>query len=426
MSQAQDIATVALALAQGATQRGNISNQQRLVQQNILGQQWGARMQTGTSASVYTWHQTFVLEAQATRFRVLFLNNSTTSTAAITNAMVAVSNRLGTTDTERRTPTGNWRALTFSGAQSGTVPIAASTFTPARLWSDWVYIKTVSRVDGGALPVVMVRATTPASNICFANYSYSPWASSSAFVDDRPLYVFRGVGNQGRPDNAGGFSGTAYNYPIVMGYEAQVEKNCYTFAYNGDSITEGAVNLATGNFGNGWAWQTTRALRAANPGIAIGYVNNGVSSSDSSNFVTNVANFMSSGVSFDAAIYSPFTPNDTGPTASEIGLMQSRFNSVIGSIAVTGKPLIITTPCPNDNYTASQDGWRLTFLATLRTYTDTLAGVIDWESAIADGATPNRYKAGLTTDLTHPNEAGYAAMSVPAQPVLQSMIDRVF
>lgn len=416
------------ARALAARSRRDIStiNAQRLGQQNILGQQWGARMQSAVSGSVYTWHQTFVIEAHATRFRVLFLNNSTSNTMVITNAMVAVSNRFGSTDTERRTPTGNWRALTFSGAQSGTVPIAANQFIPARLWSDWVYIKTVDRVDGGALPVVMVRVTTPASNISFANYSYTPWASASAFVDNRPIYVYRGVGNQGRPDNAAGFAGAAYQYPIVMGYEAQVAKPCFNFAYNGDSITEGAVNLASGNFGNGWAWQVTRALRAANPDIAIGYVNNGISSSDSSNFVTNVANFMASSAAFDAMVYSPFTPNDTGPTAAEINLMQQRFNSVIASISATGKPLIITTPVVNDNYNASQDGFRLGFRTTLLTYTDTLAGVVDWENAIADGATPNRFRSGMTTDLTHPNEAGYTAMVGPAQPVLQAMLDRVF
>jgi lysophospholipase L1-like esterase len=272
----------------------------------------------------------------------------------------------------------------------------------------------------------MVRVALAAGPVTFANYDYSPWATASGFNNGRFLYTFRYTGNAARPDNASSFTGGAFAYPLVMGYEAQIAKPAFTFLLSGDSITEQAVNGSGGNFGNGWNWMAVSALRAANPGLAIGYTNTGISSSDTASFFTRLKKVVAAGYNYDALVYSPFSPNDPTPSASTINLMQQRLNGALGVSATTGKPTILWTGIPNDaqNWDATADGFRLSFNAGVLGYASAVP-VINMEPVISNGATPARIKSGLTTDGTHPNEAGHAAMATQAVPVMQSVITSV-
>jgi len=389
---------------------------------NIVGQQWGAKQTTGTAASAFTYHQTFTVEAEATRFRFKMLNTNT-SAMTISAGAVAVSNQLGT-GAQRYTPsTGVWRPITWDGGSLTVTVAAGSADRPTIKWTDWIYISTIAPIDGTSLPVVMTRFYLPTGAFSVGNYSFAPWSATSGFNNGRFLYGFRDAGDYTSGSHSS-FPGTAYANPFLMGFEYQVKKRSFTFAFQGDSITEGAVNGSSGNFGNGWAWQTISALRLANPNVVIGYVNNGSSGAITTTSLQRTQDFVSSGCAFDAMIYSPFSPNDATPNSGSTASQVARTNTALAAMGTLGKPAIIWTPCVNTvlAWDATADGFRTALRTTLLTYSPGVK-VIDIEAAISDGAVPARFPALLTTDGTHPNEAGYAAISAVAQPILQTILD---
>lgn len=384
----------------------------------IVGQQWGGAQGSGSSSTAYTYHQTFTVEAEATRFRFKLMNMNTSPMVILAGAM-AVSDKLGTV-AQQYTPTESWTPITWDGSSSVTVAAGAAG-RPNIKWSDWIIRSTIIPVDGTTLPIVMTRFYVQAGAFSIGNYNFTPWSATSGVNDGRFLYMFRASGDYAS-GNWASFPYSPYTNPFLLGFEYETKKPAFTFAAQGDSITEGAVNSSTGNFGNGWFWQAIKALRAANPNIIIGYVNNGYSSTVSSTFLTRNADFIAAGCQFDAMIYSPFSPNDTSPTAAIIATQKSQLDTALAAISATGKPSIIWTPCVNTaaNWTATADGYRLAFRSTLMGYTN--ASVVDIEAAVSDGATPARFKVTATTDGTHPNEVGHADMATIFRPAMQALV----
>lgn len=384
----------------------------------IVGNQWGAKQSTGSAAVAYTYHQTFTVEATAHAFRFKLLNVNI-NPMTVSAGAVAVSNKLGS-GAERYTPSsGTWVPITWDGATSVTIA-AGATDRPTISWSDWIPLTTLDRTDGETLPVVMVRLYLPAGNFSLGNYNFTPWAATSGINNGRFLYMYRNAGDFAS-GNFTSMPGVGYTNPLLMGFEYKVRQRAITISGHGDSITEGAVNAGFGNFGNGWLWQSVSALRSANPGAVIGYVNNGMSSSTTATFLTRLQDFIAAECHSDIYVYSAFSPNDGAPSSSTIATEATRLTSALAAIDGTTKPAVLWTPCVNTAaaWNTTADGYRLAFR-------DTLLGlgrpVFDIETAVSDGATPARFTASLTTDGTHPNEAGHAAIAAVAQPVLQALL----
>lgn len=389
---------------------------------SVMGQQWGARQTTGSAGTAYTYHQTFTVERQARRFRFKLLN-ANANAMTVNGGAVAVSEKLGT-GSERYTPsTGTWVPITWDGGSTSVVVAAGTTTRPAIKWSDWIDINTIAPTDGTDLPVVMARFELPTGQFSIGNYSFAAWAATSGINDGRFLYTFRDAGAFASSNQAS-MPGTAYNNPFMLGFEYEAKGEAFTFAAQGDSITEGAVNGSAGNFGNGWFWQTIVALRAANPDIAIGYVNNGIAGSSSDTFIQRLVDFENAGCHYDAMLYSPFSPNDGTPTLTSTTNEINRIGPAIGVVA--GKPVILWTPCVNTAaaWDATADGYRLDVrTATLGYENGISVRVVDIESDVSNGATPARFKVTHTTDGTHPNEVGYADMADSFEPVMQDVLE---
>jgi lysophospholipase L1-like esterase len=374
-----------------------------------------------SEAGTVTYHQTFTVEATARKFRLRFLNQDA-SAMTILSVAIAASKRLGT-GAQQYTPTEAYKAVTFSGAAGVVVPGGSSTLLGG-VWSDWIDYDTVAPDDGTNLPVMMLRAVVAAGMHTHSYYSFTPWASPSNFNNGRFLYTFRGDGDF--IASPGSFPGTVYDTPFVMGfeYECLTTKKAVTFAAFGNSATEGAVQSGLGNFGNAWEWMTVSALRNANPDVIIGYVNHGVSSSTSGLWYVRLQDYVNDGGKVDAFIYPTFTSNDGTPSPAGNTALQANTALAWGVIDPTEKPAIYWPGIPNTGFAwdATTDGYRL----DQRAWTLALAPgrmVADVEALIGTGATPNRLIPAYTTDNTHPNEAGYAAMVPGFQPGMQAIIN---
>lgn len=390
----------------------------------VVGQQWGAKQTTGNAGTAYTYHQTFTVERQAHRFRFKFLNTNTS--AMVVNAVsMAVSDRLGT-GSQRFTPsTGLWVPVTFNGGELGVTLRPGALDRPTIKWSDWIDCETITPTDGTTLPVVMLRAELPTGAFSIGNYDFTPWAAPSGLNDGRFLYLFRDAGAFA----SGSFTsmaGTPYTNPLIMGFEYETDGPAFTFSAEGDSITEGAVNGSGGNFGNGWFWRAMVALRAANPGISIGYVNAGISGSLTASFNPRLSDLVAAKEMANAIIYSPFSPNDGAPSSVTIAAQTARTSLALSATARLGLPSIVWTPCVNNtqNWDATADGFRLGFRTSILGLANgDSVKAVDIEAAVSDGATPARFQASKTTDGIHPNEIGHAAIATAFVPQMQAVLN---
>lgn len=367
----------------------------------VLGHQWGSRQQVAALVGDRTYHQTFAMERKANRIRFKLANNNA-APVNIKSWAVASTNRLGAA-AALYTPSAAWNV------QPGFVIPArtGANDVPRQMWTDWVAIDELDELDGN-LPTVMVRFTVSAGQTAFSNYSYAPWAATSGFNNGRYLFCYADDGDFSGAGTHVGFPGTVSNFYFAQGYEASVNSPVFNIYWQGDSITEGAVNGGGANYGNGHAFQTISLLRQRYSDIAFGYINGASAGSVSSTFISRYQEALARGMSYDAIVYSPFSPNDLPLTAGIIATDLTQLTQ-LRALDPT-KPLIISTPCPNTTqaWGAATDALRTGLRTTLLNMRASHSGVwvFDMES-LGDGASPARFNVGDTIDNTHPNEPGH-------------------
>ena len=406
----------------------------------LLSRQIGASLAPfSASGSNFTYHTTTTVECMANSFRVC-LHNICTVTSLVSLSSIAVSNSIGvdvvygsTTGQARFTPsTATWVPVTWNGGSASvTLPARLGAGRPSITWSDWIPISTISRTDGGVLPVVMFRFLVPSlgttNQYTLGNYQTQGFAwehlANISVHNGRIWNPIRYTGD-GITTPANFQPTNDIGYTFIAGFEYTAEKPGITIAALGDSITEGAVNAGLGNFGNGWIWQAINKVRALFPAIPIEYVNLGWTGTTSTAFYTRYDDIVASGQNFDLMIYSTFSPNDGTVTGALVTGEKSRMSYLANKLKTSNKSLILSTPCPNtfNNYNTVQDGLRLS-IRTMLLNMSSVVSIVDMES-IGDGSTPVRFNPVYTTDGTHPNEVGHGVIADVAVPVISRFIPR--
>jgi lysophospholipase L1-like esterase len=321
---------------------------------------YGSIQAAAASGSTFTYHSTITLEQGATRFRIWLPNvGSTSSTVALTK--IAVSDTLGADPTVagsgevRYTPsTATWVTVTFGGSNSVTLPPAFSTTANTRepSWtpSDWIDLATVARIDGGTLPVFMVRSlVNSGQDYNTGQYPISEWQKAVSTINNGRVwtgYRYTGDGvttpaNFVYTTNLGASIG-----PFHMRVEYAGQRPGITIAISGDSIADGAVNGSVGNYGNGWSWQLVSLLRAARPTLPIEILPVSFSGTNSASFLARLQRFVASGVHYDAVIHSPCSPNDGTPTQAVIDAQAriwAQCSELIGRGSFVSLPTVVPT-----------------------------------------------------------------------------------
>ncbi len=147
------------------------------------------------------------------------VNNTGQATAAIPVPSETVSSA------------GVWRGLTFDGAASGTLAAApnASNLTTSWTWSDWAPIKSVSRTDGGVLPILDLSIFVPTAagsiTLAWTGASNNAWAMLGR--EDISLGKFWRVWNQDvdgvtTPANFTQTTTTPQIIPVIVQYLSDV------------------------------------------------------------------------------------------------------------------------------------------------------------------------------------------------------------
>jgi lysophospholipase L1-like esterase len=369
--------------------------------------QVSSRMATAANGAVgYTYHNNITVEADVIAIRPTFNN---VHTAALTGVTFAVA---PTTDFSNPiVPTGAWVNGTSGVGSSSSLTVAArlAAEQPSLTRPDWVFINSVAPSDGVSLRRFCVRHFVPAAN---ATTSEGFYALDTVFHTPNSINAGR-VFQTYRQDVDGVTSKAAFTNTtpqskpgLIMGWDYMLASGeIITIAASGDSITEGAVNGAIGNFGNGWAYQAIRLFRERHPQILIEYANYGLSGQNTATFNPVIIERLPR-IEPDLLLYSPFSVNDGTPTTSTINNGAVLSSNLQTAARTSNVPTIYVGGCPNtlQNWTIAQDGVRRLGNMFYRGEFRMSCNYIDTDIDLWDGV--KALKPEVTDDLTHPNEYG--------------------
>ena len=344
-------------------------------------------------------HQTILaLPGNFQAVRLAFCN-SHSSAITLSGAVVAPSESIA----DLTLPTGSFETVTFGGSGSVSLP-AGQDYNPSITLSDWIPVESMARTDGDGF-LLYARA--------YFSGDVVPGSYLAVGLLSPVLRRFRVSGN----NLAGSFGSTAYYaFTAIAQVQTLSKTRQITIAASGDSITAGGGSGASPN-GNSWLQKAKEAItNSTRPVTALNW---GFHGATPQLYAQAAINLIDSGIKPDILIYSPFSPNGGTPDASKIAERRYWMLRVIEKCESSGIKPILSTGIANTalGWDSTADGFRLALNQEIR---EMGLPFIDFASVMGDGATPERIPAAFTTDGTHPNDAGYTAMSAVAIPVIQA------
>jgi len=305
-------------------------------------------------------------------------------------------------------PSG-WRGGTFSGAATGTTPAAAS-LNPSYLQSDWIPCISVPRSDvPGGRPLVMLRiyhnGTADGSHTLVSGLQPSGgWQDQAGKDYYRVCQQGNSVGFDYVADltqKPGSNGGSGFWIAVEFAYRGMASVR--TVLGIGDSLLEANSTQLPGNVLG--AYGLRGVTRASTPQRPIHWVNGGMSSE-------NGATYLAAGLAAITALdpsdvlYCPFAVNDGSPDRFLTDAMQARLTQIVSACRAGRRNLLLVTSPPNNGYTLAQDTERRRANDLARAAcAGGVATLVDYAAALGDGASPERYLAGMFFDAIHPSDA---------------------
>jgi|GEM_PF-1909388 len=313
-----------------------------------------------------------------------------------------------------------WQAVTYAGgSSSGTVPaMGADTSQPGLLFSDWIYLSSMTPINGARRPFLITQTIVPSSTgTGFTNFNHKTDNRNKSFDTSiyRETYVYTG---DSVTANTGTFSGGS-NQAVspVIGVEFMVSTQVIRVLCVGDSITQGLDN--TNSSSNSWcdyaSWVQYANDYCLDNGMPINFINCGFSGATT----TQIHDFGKLAIDAhlpDVVFYPPFSPNDVNENSAQIPtqvLIDQQWRRALNfaNYALSKGVLPVFTFLAPKDYSATDDAFRIQLKN--RAINCGFA-VCDMTQASGDGGTPERYKTGFNSDATHPNVTGYQNMSLVA------------
>lgn len=333
--------------------------------------------------------------------------------ASKTNPIIGGTSYTGLVAGPNSTQLG-WVPVTVSGSTTITIP-AGSVANPTFLYSDWMPLSSVDRVDGGKFPLLMVRLGASSAN----PMSYVPLTDNAtaalvrASAAPHEYYALaQGVDGISAPANfTSTWTGTPDNqFQRVIGVEVMTRGQAQTIMFAGDSIMLGTGSAAGAK--DSYGHKAFAAIAAELPNI--GYANISYPGGTST-FYSTLATAQLANIVPSIAVYAPESPNDSvtaGVTMDE----KLRATKFVEACNAAGTQAIFVTPAPC--YVAgAQETARLAMVEWIKN-----SGVpyIDLHSIWYDATNSAQkfWKAEYYNDGTHPNEAGHLAAVALAKSVL--------
>jgi lysophospholipase L1-like esterase len=361
--------------------------------------------------------------------RLVFYNNLTTP---VTFAQTGAATMRQVSTSLSPAASTEWTA---GGAV--TVPAAQNTNQPSIAFGPWIPVYPQESADdsGTYLVTVFAYLDSTYANCTVNSYDLS-WMESETKLSGGYWAQRNQAGDQAT--NPGTFSSTTVqNRGPIAGIEILSENaGAINVMLGGDSIAAGAGQTLLGKT------DVYRAVQAVNNlgGRSIGYIAAGWGGQNSATYLARML-YLLPLVKPDVLIVTTGTPNDGVPSLS--GQRANRFllAQVIDLAKSLGVKVLLRGWAP---HSVVADNWPQGTLTTTPTYPvatvngdvyrqdqNARCAAMDGQgnitytpgiSVLGDGAQPERYQAQYTTDLNHPNDAGYAFASINMTTAIQRLL----
>lgn len=315
----------------------------------------------------------------------------------------------------RGTGSYGWDAVTWGGAATVNLPAAGGAAAPQAVVSDFMPINSVPRADGGTRPLLLVRAyhngaTDGAYSYESRNYNGSYNAASSA--------------NRGRLIDTCTFAGDAVGTlasSMLVNSKSFLIAPIFRYRYNAVTVANvgDSISMGTGSASGLDNWNRRACYDLSTPTAPVVPMNMGFASQTSTTYL-GAAKVILAAAKPTIAFYFPYSPNDSISTnARRVQDAMARCAEFIDFCNTNRIIPILATPVPNNNLTAAEDALRKEIAANVRAIGSANAVMVaDFTSVTGDGATPERWLAGLNSDTLHPSDAGHEAMSAVAKAAI--------
>ena len=384
---------------------------------NVATRIFGGRMGTVDNTAGNTFQITAELQADFDAVRPIFASTDTN----ISHAIRMVSASSPTSAADLNNSSGTWIQGLKAGlgrVYAGVAPAVNRIFYTT---TDWIYLPSQARTDGGKKPLVSIRAFFNASSTLPAygngTDSFTNWATRT----DGRKWVARQQSGLHVTTTAGFTSTTNLSQSPIVGVQYLTRGKVITVAAVGDSITDGRGTY----LGEGFVMPAVEAL--STPRVAIEYMNCGWSGQNMAIFAERAIDILESDVRPDIMVMPAGSPNDTPGTItqSQIDGMRAQRARVQQAARAAGVPIVLWTWLPTNSdvrpYGAS-DSLRTAYNAEVLAQDSREFIVADTSTAFS-GATVGgqvQIASGLATDGIHPNDAGNSALT----PLIRAAIQR--
>lgn len=401
-----------------ATQARNVTTARAIRNLGNIGTRlFGGRLSnTFNNTAQFTFETTLALVAPFDAVRLVFAAGQTNSATGVSATMLATVAVVG--DTSDATING----ATWTGAQvagSGTWALApSSAFGRSKIVvSDWITLPSVARTDGGALPLLVVRAWVNGGNpiVLYGDgtQSFTNWG---AHPSGRIWRVRTKSGNYASTSQSGFTAPAVSSTGPLIGVQYLARGKVVTLWGFGDSITEGQGTY----IGEGFGAPAAVALSANPAGVAYEWAQAGWSGGSMVVINNRVTDFAASGLldlGTNIAVLPGGSPNDNVSTVPTTGAgsptsQRGYLAQMLLTLAAKKVQPVLWTWLPTN---ASVRPYGATD-AVRRAYNDELRGwsgrgqvVADFDKVIAgatNGSGQVEMATGTSGDGIHPGDSG--------------------
>lgn len=364
-----------------------------------------------------TYQSIRVAEAPYFAVRVIIRNAETTGYTLDGAAVSASSTPYTSGTTVNANPTGGaWAGVTWNGATSIAIPARLAANRPSITYSDWIYISSVARSDGGsyAQPYIYLRAynaTGPKSGLQGSTGNpnaggRSAWGVASAINRGR-LHItsaasgdFVSTNQAGMTDDSGIFSSFIYEFECMHSVPAMPVMAI------GDSIMQGD---GASIVGAGYTFRACADLSTVTkPVICQNY---GFSNMTTDNFVSRLQDALTAGMRPSVLVFALWSPNDGSPTQALIDRAWANGMRILTLCRQYGIVPVMVGPTPR-GYSGANETFRQTLLTRFRAFVPANGPLckLDADGILVSAAGGSAISVTFSSDSIHPNDAGNDAL----------------
>lgn len=399
-------------------------------------------LDASAASSTSSHLERFIIPRRFSKIRLHVFNMDTAAVSGTYRILAAVSEKApstpaadiwkpivgGVNQTALRADVGSpgWAKVTFSAAETVQIAIAASADSPSSATSDWIDLASIDRADGGLGNVLMLRyeclsgKRTTQAGMTSATAPKLPYVDAAGEDWYEAHTIYQKTGASAVTDLTLYGTDEEKTNCLAVAVELYYDDPALTILAHGDSLTTmSSGNVATWMFSS-WI---ARAAKLASTGDRI-YRSVIAARSGATYAEYSVSGYsLLTAISPDIFLHPVWSPNDTPPDATTMGIALANLNTAITNASAVGAKVIAWGPLPGNNYTAETDGYRKALIERVKAIAQSTQAFLyfDTEAFFSNGATPANMPEGLYYDQTHPNEAGTVLLAEKFAEYLQKL-----